>query len=165
VPTLAQDVQPGAHGGADVVLTRPRVDLLRLVVEPAGVVDLRVQMRGEARDAEPDAGALGSLVVELPPGIEVGRASLLEAHAVPGADLGQAPVAGDPPMALGVLLGLVELDVPVDADDRRRRPDREGQRGQREVLHVLPVRGHESTERSGHGASLSEAAGLFGNVA
>jgi hypothetical protein len=41
------------------------------------------------------------LVVKLPPLVEVGAAALLEADAVPGADLGQLAVAGDPPVALG----------------------------------------------------------------
>ena len=86
VSALAQDVQARADARAVVVLPRPLVDLLRLVVEPEAVVELAVELGGEAADAEADAGALGALVVEVPPGVGVGVALRLQADAVAAAD-------------------------------------------------------------------------------
>src|SRR6476619_3001235 len=93
-----------------------------------------------------------ALVVELPPaGLIRHRGPGLEADTMAAADLGErgGAATGDERLAgLGVLLRVVELRVPVDADDHRRLgwAFLRRERGERVLLHVLPVVRDESTQ-------------------
>ena len=126
VAQLDQDVAGGSHRRPVVVARlglRPLVGILGTVPEPPGRVLLLVQQGHATRPAEPDARALLALVVEFPvAGLIRHRAPWLEADAVPAADLrqrGRASLRDERLARLSVLLGVVELDVPIDAEDDR----------------------------------------------